>query len=156
MANDIAAQHPTSLTIRRTYRANPEKVWRAWTEPEALKRWMAPNPAFTTPVAEVDLRVGGSYRLLMISPDGEDHEVSGVYRDVEPGKKLVYTWAWKKTPERESVITLELRAAGEGTELTLIHEKFHDTEERDHHHQGWEACLTQLLGYVDSAAAAIR
>jgi uncharacterized protein YndB with AHSA1/START domain len=80
----------------------------------------------------------------MISPDGEEHDVSGVYREIVPNKKLVYTWAWKTTPERESIVTIELRSAGSGTELTLRHEQFADEEARNRHEHGWKGCLARL------------
>ena len=143
MANTKTQERP-SLSIVRKYDAAPGKVWRAITEPEMLKKWMAPSDAFKVPVAEADLRVGGRYHIIMNAPDGEVHDVSGVYREVVPNKKLVYTWAWKSTPERESVVTIELRAADGGTELTLRHEQFVDAEARDHHHQGWTGCLARL------------
>ena len=137
-----------SLTIVRRFKAAPEKVWRALTQPEALKQWMAPSDAFTIPLAEADVRVGGRYRVVMKAPDGEQHDVSGVYREVAPGRKLVYTWAWKSTPERESLVTVELRAAGGGTELTLRHEQFADEEARDKHQHGWTGCLARLEAFV--------
>ena len=133
-----------SLTIVRSFRAAPEKVWRALTQPEALKQWMAPTDEFTIPVAESDLRVGGRYHIVMRSPDGEQHDVSGAYREVVLNRKLVYTWVWKSTPERESLVTMELRAAGGGTELTLRHEQFFDEEARDKHQQGWTGCVGRL------------
>lgn len=133
-----------SLTIVRSFKAAPEKVWRAITHPEALKRWMAPSDAFKIPVAEADAKVGGRYRIVMHSPDGEVHDVSGVYREIVPNRKLVYTWAWKSAPERESLVTFELRAAGGGTELTLRHEQFFDEEARDRHNHGWIGCLARL------------
>jgi len=113
-----------------------------------LKRWMAPSDDFKIPVAEAELRVGGRYHIIMNAPDGQVHDVSGVYREIVPNKKLVYTWAWKSTPERESVVTIELRAAGGGTELTLKHEQFADAEARDRHQQGWMGCLARLESAV--------
>jgi uncharacterized protein YndB with AHSA1/START domain len=143
MASTKTKEQP-SLSIVRKLDAAPAKVWRAITEPEMLKQWMAPSDAFKIPVAEGDVRVGGRYHIVMHAPDGEVHDVSGVYREIVPNKKLVYTWAWKSTPERESVVTIELRAAGGGTELTLRHEQFADEATRDHHNQGWTGCLARL------------
>jgi uncharacterized protein YndB with AHSA1/START domain len=143
MAKTSTAERP-SLSIVRKLDASPDKVWRAITEPQFLKQWMAPSDAFRIPVAETDVKVGGRYHIVMHAPDGEVHDVSGVYREVVPNRKLVYTWAWKTTPERESVVTIELRAAGKGTELTLRHEQFADAEARDHHQQGWTGCLARL------------
>jgi len=143
MANTKTRERP-SLSIVRKFDATTAKVWRAITEPEMLRKWMAPSDAFTVPVAEAELRVGGRYHIVMNAPDGQVHDVSGVYREIVPNRKLVYTWAWKTTPERESVVTIELRAAGNGTELTLRHEQFADEEARNHHEQGWNGCLARL------------
>lgn len=140
---DTVTQKP-SLTLVRKFKAAPEKVWRALTQPDAMKQWYCPAADFKVPVAETEVRVGGRFHVVMIAPDGEEHDVSGVYRVVEPNRKLVHTWAWKSTPERESLVTFELRAAGGGTELTLRHEQFADEEARDKHRQGWEGCLERL------------
>jgi uncharacterized protein YndB with AHSA1/START domain len=105
---------------------------------------MGPTDEFKCPIAETDLRVGGRYHIGMQSPDGEMHNVSGVYREVVTNQKLVYTWAWKTTPERESLVTIALRALEGGTELTLKHEQFFDDAARDHHNQGWLGCLARL------------
>ena len=80
----------------------------------------------------------------LVCPDGEMHDVSGIYREVIPNRKLVYTWAWKTTPERESLVTVELRALNGGAEPTRLHEQFFDVEARDRHQQGWIGCLTRL------------
>lgn len=137
-----------SLQIVRRYQAAPEKVWHALTQPQALKQWMGPSDDFKCPIAEVDLKVGGRYHIGMQSPDGEMHNVSGVYREIVPNQKLVYTWAWKSTPERESLVTIALRAVDGGTELTLTHEQFFDQAARDHHNQGWQGCLARLEQFV--------
>jgi uncharacterized protein YndB with AHSA1/START domain len=147
MANTKTKERP-SLALVRKLDAAPAKVWSALTEPEMLKRWMAPDAAFRIPVAEIDLRVGGRYRIVMVSPDGEEHDVRGVYREVVPNRKLVHTWAWKSTPERESLVTMELRAAGKGTELRLTHEQFADEEARDKHQHGWTGCLAGLERFL--------
>ena len=143
MANAETKEKPT-LSFVRKFSAAPEKVWRAWTDPQILKQWMAPSDAFSVPLAEADVRVGGRYRIVMKAPDGEEHDVSGVYREVVPNQKLVFTWAWKSTPERESLVTLQLRAEGGGTELTLRHEQFFDAAARDRHNEGWVGCIGRL------------
>jgi uncharacterized protein YndB with AHSA1/START domain len=143
MANTATKQKP-SISIVRKFKAAPEKVWRAWTDPQTLKQWMAPSDAFAVLLAEADVRVGGRYRIVMKSPEGEEHDLSGSYREVVPNRKLVYTWAWKSTPERESLVTVELRAAGGGTELTLRHDQFFDAAARDRHQHGWDACIVRL------------
>ena len=142
--SNVQTREKPSLSIVRKFNAAPEKVWRAWTDTQALKQWMGPSEAFTVPLAEADVRVGGRYRIVMKSPDGEEHDVSGIYREVIPNQKLVYTWAWKSTPERESLVTVLLRAAGSGTEVTIRHEQFFDDEARDRHNQGWVGCIGRL------------
>jgi len=133
-----------SLTIVRQLKATPEKVWRALTQPEAIKQWMGPSDEYKVSVAETDVRVGGRYHIGLQSPDGEMHDVGGVYREVVPNQKLVYTWAWKTTPERESLVTIALRAVDGSTELTLTHGQFFDAEARDRHNKGWQGTLARL------------
>ena len=99
--------------------------------------------------AEADVRVGGRYRVIFRVPDGEQHDVSGVYREVVPKQKLVFTWAWISTPERESLVTVALKRDGDGTLLTLTHEQFFDEPARDRHRSGWSGVLDNLESYVN-------
>lgn len=137
-----------SLALVRHYNTTPDKVWQAWTQPEALKQWFHPAADMKTPIAEVDLREGGVWHLQILSSDCEDNDVSGVYKEIIPNKKLVFSWAWISTPERESLVTVELIEKDGGTELTLTHEQFFDEEARDRHNEGWTGCLTQLGNYL--------
>jgi uncharacterized protein YndB with AHSA1/START domain len=132
-----------SLTIKRRLRAPPAKVFAAWSDPEKVKRWMGPGEGKALSV-ECDLRVGGRYRWVMQSADGEVHDVSGVYREVIADEKLVFTWAWKTTPERESLVTVQLKPDGDGTLLTLTHEQFFDEAARDRHQYGWNGALDKM------------
>jgi uncharacterized protein YndB with AHSA1/START domain len=141
---DTGLASSPSLTLRRRLNASTAKVYAAWTEPSQLMQWMHP---FDTACihAEADVRVGGRFRVIMRSPDGEDHDVSGEYLEVVPGARLVFTWAWRSTPERESLVTVMLRADGNATELTLKHERFFDEAARDAHHGGWSGSLDHLV-----------
>lgn len=143
-----AIDETTRLQVRRIYAAPVGAVYAAWTEPEQVGRWMAPSDDFRSTEATIDLRVGGRYRIVMHGPEGEAHRVGGVYREIVPNRKLVYTWAWESTPERESMVTIEFRPSGQGTELILTHERFADTEARDKHQHGWKGCLERLGRYV--------
>ena len=105
-----------SLTIKRRLRALPAQVYSAWTEPEKVKRWFGPGGAQVT-LAEFDARTGGRYRIVAKSPDGNEHDVRGVFREVIPDEKLVYTWAWHSMPERKSLVTVEFKHEGTGTLL---------------------------------------
>lgn len=133
-----------SLNLVRTIKAAPEKIFAAWTEPETLKRWMAPGDDMSVALAETDLRAGGRYRIVMRETNGTEHRAGGIYREIVPGKKLSFTWAWESTPENESLVTIELRKNGTGTELTLAHTKFATEQSRDMHNQGWNGCLAKL------------
>jgi uncharacterized protein YndB with AHSA1/START domain len=136
-----------SLTLKRRLKAPPAKVFAAWTDPEKMKRWMGPGE-ITAMRAESDTRVGGRYRIVMQAPNGEEYDVGGVYREVVTNQKLVFTWAWKSTPERESLVTLLLKPDGDGTLLTLTHEQFSDEDTRNGHEQGWNSSLDKLEKFV--------
>jgi uncharacterized protein YndB with AHSA1/START domain len=138
-----------SLTIKRHFKAPPAKVFAAWTDPEKVKRWMGPGEVEAISV-DADPRRGGRYRWLMKSPDGEEHDVSGIYREVIPNEKLVFTWAWRSTPERESLVTLTFKPDGDGTLMTLTHEQFFDEEARDRHQGGWTSAMDKLGKYVEA------
>ena len=134
-----------SLTLKRRLNAPAEKVFAAWTKPETLARWFGPGHC-TGIEARIDLRVGGRYHITMHAPD-DQHDVMGVYREIVPNQKLVFTWHWKTTPERESLVTVDLIEKGGGTELVFTHEKFFDEAARNRHEQGW----TKLLGRLAQA-----
>ena len=136
-----------SLTLKRRLNAPPAKVYGAWTDPAQIARWFGPAQAETLR-AETDVRVDGRYRIVMRTPDGEEHDVSGVYREVVPNEKLVFTWAWRTTPERESLVTITLKGDGTGTMLTLTHEQFFDEPARDRHQSGWSGALDKLEKYL--------
>jgi uncharacterized protein YndB with AHSA1/START domain len=146
MAVQSAVLQP-SLTLKRQLKAPPAKIFAAWTDPEKMKRWMGPGE-IKTMRAESDPRVGGRYRFVMQAPNGEEYDVGGVYREVVTNEKLVFTWAWKSAPERESLVTLLLKPDGDGTLLTLTHEQFADEESRDGHEQGWNSALDKLEKFI--------
>jgi len=134
-----------TLNLRRIFKAPRKKVFRAWTDPEELKKWWGPE-GYATPSAEVDLRVGGKYRLGMRKlPDGEIFYLSGIYREVRPPERLVYTWRWEAQPEHgETLVTVEFREVGDSTEVVLTHERFPTEKARDDHNRGWSGCLDRL------------
>lgn len=138
-----------SLTIKRRFKAPPEKVFNAWADPEKVKYWMGPGEVKVLRT-EGDARTGGRFRWVMRAPDGEDHDVSGTYREVIPNEKLVFTWAWKSTPERESLVTLTFKSDGGGTLMTLLHEQFFDETARDRHQHGWTNAMDKLGKFVEA------
>ena len=137
----------TTLEVRRTIPAPRERVFDAWTQAKELNRWSAPSPMKAT--AEVDLRVGGRYRLLMHGPDGTERRVGGVYRTIERPSKLVYTWRWEESPMPDSVVTVEFHDRGKQTEVVLRHEGLIDPESRGRHEHGWNGCLDNLVTFMN-------
>ena len=138
-----------SLTIKRRFNAAPSKVFAAWTDPEKVKRWMGPGEVKVLST-EGDARTGGRFRWVMQAPDGERHDVSGVYREVIANERLVFTWAWISTPERESLVTVTVKPDGDGTLMTLTHEQFFDETARDNHNKGWTSAVDKLGEYLSA------
>jgi uncharacterized protein YndB with AHSA1/START domain len=133
-----------SLTLTRHLKAPPERVYVAWTDPEKLIRWFGRADATAGSFkADIDARVGGRFRFSF-STASEYYEVSGVYREVVPNARLVFSWAWHSTPERESEVTVAIRPDGAGTLLTLHHEQLFDEAARAGHERGWIAGLDKL------------
>ena len=136
-----------SLTLRRRFDAAPAKVWRAWTQPQALKQWFGPAGPQAVSVAEVELRPGGRFRFVFGGPDGNEHEAAGIYKEVVVNRKLVFSWCWPRTtPDRISQITILLRPEGGGTDMEFRHEQFFDQAARDGHERGW----TETFGKLDA------
>ncbi|MBI4588981.1 MAG: SRPBCC domain-containing protein [Candidatus Rokubacteria bacterium] len=141
----LDARPQTTLQLRRTFAAPRGKVFRAWTDPEELKKWWGP-PGYGTPSAEVDLRVGGKYRLGMRKlPDGEVFYLSGTYREVRRPERLVYTWQWEAEPELgDTLVTVEFHDRAGSTEIVLTHELFPTEKARQEHERGWSGGLDNL------------
>ena len=136
-----------SLTIKRRFKAEPAKVYAAWTDPEKMSRWLGPVNVVRVE-AGTELRVGGKYFIRMVVPNDE-HYVSGVYREIVPNEKLIFTWAWKSTPERESLVTVTIKPDGDGSLMTLHHEQFFDETARDNHNKGWTEIIGRLAKLVE-------
>ncbi len=136
-----------SLTIKRRLNAPPAKVFAAWCDPKKIEQWFI-TPKAKSLTAKADVRVGGRYQIVANKTDGERHEVNGVYREVVPNEKLVFTWAWYSTPERESLVTVLIKPDGDGSILTLTHEQFFDEAARDLHNEGWTVVLANFEKFV--------
>ena len=143
---DSRVETTPSLTMKRRLNADAARVYRAWTDPKLLTRWFGPENVETLE-AELDCRVGGVYRIVMLENTGERHQVSGTYHEVVENERLVFSWSWVTTPERVSRVTVTLKPDGEGTILTLLHEKlFDDAAVRGHTH-GWTGTMEKLEAY---------
>lgn len=145
----VGVQHKPSLTLKRHFPVAPEKVWRAWTDPKALAKWWGPGGQEPVSLAELDLRVGGAFRIIFGGPRGTEHECAGIYREVMPNRKLVFTWCWpNSTPERVSLVTILFKPAGGGTDFEFRHEQFFDEAARDGHRRGWSESFAKLEAFL--------
>jgi len=153
VAQAALSEHP-ALRLTRRFPASREAVFAALTGPEAMKRWFGPE-GIETPVVEVDLRPGGAYRIEFHDPDGMVAVVSGVYREITPPERLIYTWIWEKSDmaagDTETLVTIELHDTGDGTELTLLHEGIADPEQRARHDQGWNSSFNCLEAFLQQS-----
>ncbi len=136
-----------SLSLTRSFHASRKRVFRAWTDPEELKKWWKLGEGWTLDIAEVDLRVGGSFRIGVKSThDGSVHLVRGTFREVIAPERLVYTWIVEDAGPGagESLVTVEFRERGSSTEVVLTHDGLNTKESRDTVQTGWMLVLQGL------------
>jgi uncharacterized protein YndB with AHSA1/START domain len=132
-----------SLKLTRLIEADPAKVFDAWTEPQHLNLWSAPEGMDVE--AEVDLSVGGKYRIRMKGAEGEFNAV-GEYLEIDRPNRIRYTWSWEEEGNDyyETVVTVEFHDRDGATEVVLIHEQFPDADIAGKHTEGWTSCLNRL------------
>ena len=156
--NEVQKPDDATLVVRRVLNATPERAFQAWTSPEHIQQWMRPEPGMVVPLASMDLRVGGKYRIQMKMPDGEFFTAVGVFKEVKTPERLVYTWDWEKDGSgsefgevegKPSLITVEFLKRGEQTEFVLTHSRFATVESRDSHARGWGKIVESFAGFVD-------
>lgn len=144
----------TDLRLERSFDAPRARVFDAWSNPEVLRRWWGAGPDWTSPSVEVDLRPGGAYRLSMQDPAADAvYTVGGVFIEVTPPERLVYTWRWETpgspTDGLTTTVAVEFVEHDDGTTTVLLtHSGFADTTQRDQHGEGWGACLANLATRV--------
>ena len=133
------------LKIERTFDAPAQEVFDAWTSEEVLRRWFRDDPEWETPIAEVDLRVGGRLRLAMRDPKvGEDHGASGEYTVVDPPHRLAFTWSWDHHDSERQLIELEFMERDGKTTVRMCSYGIATEERRDSHEEGWGKCFDNL------------
>ncbi|MFI4974548.1 MAG: SRPBCC domain-containing protein [Caulobacterales bacterium] len=136
-----------SLTLVRRIKASPARVYAAWTDPAQVLCWWGTAGAVTLR-ADLDVRVGGRFDIGFRTPDGERHDVGGVYQEVVQGRRLVFSWSWRTTPERQSLVSVRIEPDGAGAMLTLTHERLFDEAARDRHAIGWGETLDNLEAFL--------
>jgi uncharacterized protein YndB with AHSA1/START domain len=140
-----------SLEIRRLIKAPRDRVYAAWTDPGQLKEWFGPENVHTNDLV-ADVRVGGKYWWDLTNAEGEKITCRGEYLELEPDRKIVFTWqfdddeAWEN---HTSIVTVELSDRENGTEVRLRHERLPSEESRDRHAEGWNSVLNKLEKFFE-------
>lgn len=138
-----------TLVVRKTIAATPERLFAAWTEPAALRQWWGPE-GVTCIDPQVDLRVGGRYRIGNRLSDGSILWIIGEFEAVEPPHRLVYTWHLESGAESTERVTVRFEGHGSVTEVIVTHALIATEMLRDQHRHGWEGCLDGLARYAAS------
>lgn len=152
---DVAVDDRT-LRLSRVFDAPRERLFAAWTDEEHFAAWFGP-PGVTTLDCRLDVRVGGTWRLLGQGPERR-HAVSGHYLEVTPPERLSFTWAWHlqgdhaNPREHETVVTLEFKALGSRTELVMVQGRFRDADGSADHNRGWTGSFTKLDEFLRRTA----
>lgn len=136
------------LLFKRRLKAPPEKVYAAMTQVDQVLQWWGPQagPAVS---AEIDLRPGGRYSVVFRLADGSEHNPTGVYQEIVPNQKLVFTWEWPQRPDWDSVVTIVLRPIDIGTELTLKQERLPNEDAIKSHNLGWAGWADELQTFIE-------
>jgi len=143
-------QNRLELVITRVLDAPPMLVYKVWTEPEHMARWMGPK-GFTAPSVKLDVREGGRYRALIRSAEGKEYWFRGVYREVVENKRLVFTFAWEEEGSQENLVTITFAEENGKTRMTFTQAPFPSAEDRDGHEGGWSEAFDKLAAYVVTA-----
>lgn len=142
-----SSSEPT-LRISRVLPASPNEVFAAWLDAEGMKSWLCPGAVQTT-VVEIDARVGGRFKIVM--RDGDvDYVHTGEYREIDPPRRLVFTWISSLTNNEPSLVTIRFNKKGNRTELVLAHERLPSRDSADKHKNGWTSILEKLSQVVKS------
>ncbi|RYB04707.1 SRPBCC family protein [Lichenibacterium ramalinae] len=158
MTPDPQPADDRDLLLHRRVDAPPAALYRCWTEPDLLKRWFAPEP-WTVPEAEVDLRVGGASRIVMRGPDGTHYPSRGVYLEVVPDARLVFTDAfvdaWTPAPKPFMTVILTFAPEEEGRTRYTVRVRHWSAADRERHeslgfHQGWGRCADQMARLAET------
>jgi uncharacterized protein YndB with AHSA1/START domain len=135
------------LRLERTFEAPRAAVFEAWTSVEVLRRWWPAGVGWETPVAEVDVRVGGRLRLVMRSPEGAEFGGTGEFVEIRPPERLVYTWTWDGHVGHRGTQRIEVdfveRADG-ATTVVLTNTGLEDERARREHREGWDLSFDNL------------
>lgn len=134
----------TELRIERNFDATAEDVFDAWTSPEVMRRWFHCGCDWETPVAEVDLRIGGRVRVVMRKPDGTTAEAHGEYTLIERPHRLQMTWTFLDEPTNQQQLEISFAESESSTTVVLVNREISTEERRASQDFGWRGCLDEL------------
>jgi uncharacterized protein YndB with AHSA1/START domain len=140
----VAEEAASVVRIERTFDAPAEDVFDAWTSPEVIKRWFKPAAGWQEPSAKVDLRVGGSIRVVMRDPDGEPVGAGGEYTLIERPHRLAFTWTFDDDPSNQQMIELEFTERDGATTVLFVNSNISEKDRRDAQYDGWSTCLDNM------------
>ena len=140
----VALPSDTEVQVTRDFKAPRELVWQAHVDPELFQRWIGGYPGWSMPVCEMDVRVGGKFRIDMHGKDGKIFKHNGEYLEVLPPRRLKFTWISAATNQLPTVVTIDFKALGDQTEITLVHDGLDTSKNVEGHTKGWTEILEQL------------
>jgi uncharacterized protein YndB with AHSA1/START domain len=132
------------VRIERTFDASAEEVFDAWTSPEVIERWFRPARGWRKPSAEVDLRVGGTVRVVMRDPSGAPVEASGEYTEIERPNRLAFTWTFDDDPSNQQLIEIEFTERDGATTVVFVNSNISEKKRRDEQYDGWRTCIDNM------------
>jgi uncharacterized protein YndB with AHSA1/START domain len=140
----------SELVITRQFDAPRSLVFKAWTQPEHLVRWLGPKD-FSASAARIDLRPGGAWSAVITSAEGKSYGMAGIYREIAPPDRLVFTFAWDEDKAEQMLIELTFREHDGKSEMTFRQTGFRSVESRDSHRGGWNECFDKLPDFLARA-----
>lgn len=138
---------PIGLSIERLIDAPVALVFKVWTAPEHLARWLGPKD-FTAHSIRMDFRPGGAWSAVIRSPEGTDYPMGGVYREIAENRRLVFSFRWTGEDDPETLVIVTFEDRGAKTLMTFAQAPFDTIETRDSHADGWGECLDRLVTYI--------
>jgi uncharacterized protein YndB with AHSA1/START domain len=141
-----AKESETTLRLERLIASPPEVLFGLWTEPVQLLKWWGPD-GYETSVHALETRPGGRWRIILRRSDGSALAMSGVYRIIEPPRRLAFTWAWENASGargHETEVEVNFEATPGGTRLVLLQQRFESKQARDNHNVGWSSSFDRL------------
>jgi uncharacterized protein YndB with AHSA1/START domain len=140
----VAEEAARVVRIERTFEAPAEDVFDAWTSEEVIRRWFIPGEGWQEPSAEVDLRVGGTIRVVMRDPSGAPVEAGGQYTEIDRPNRLAFTWTFDDDPSNEQMIELDFTERDGVTTVLFVNSNISEERRRDQQYEGWSTCLDEM------------